>query len=115
MSFHLVLVTKPPYSGRTSHEIIEAIMSLALFDVAHKIVFFDAGLSWLTVNQCPEQQKSLEKQLNALPIYGCDDIYYCSEHRATLLESTELNSIAEPVLEAELAQWFQQAKQVEVF
>ena len=115
MSFQLIIVTKPPYSGRTSHEIVEAIMSLALFDVEHKIVFFEAGLSWLVSDQKPDQQKSLEKQLNALPIYGCDDIYYCEEHRNAIVADRQLNSIADPVTEAELAIWFQQAKHVEVF
>ncbi|MDX1473273.1 MAG: DsrE family protein, partial [Reinekea sp.] len=94
MSFHLIIVKQAPYQGRSSHEIVEAIMSLALFDVEHRIVFFESGLTWLLKNQGPAMQKSLEKQLNALPIYGCDDIYYCADHQAQIVGNAELNDIA---------------------
>lgn len=114
MAFNLIIIKQAPYSGRTAHETLEAIMSLALFEVPHKVVFFGPALSWLLSNQNPSQQKSLEKQINALPMYGSEDIYYVTEH-LNLFAGATLNNNAEPVAEAELAQWFKQAAQVEVF
>ena len=112
MSFQLIIVKQAPYLGRLSQEITEAIMSLALFDIDHKVVFFEDGLAWLRQNQAPIAQKSVEKQLKALPMYGSEEIYYCSEHKA---EQATLGDIAEPVSQAQLAQWFQDAKHIEVF
>jgi sulfur relay (sulfurtransferase) DsrF/TusC family protein len=115
MNFSLILIKQPPYSGRTSHEILEAIMSLALFELPHKIVFFGPALTWLVTEQDSGTLKSLEKQLKALPIYGSEDIFYIQEHKKNYLPEHKLVSIAEPISQETLSQWFKDAKQVEVF
>jgi sulfur relay (sulfurtransferase) DsrF/TusC family protein len=115
MSFNLILVTQPAYRSRSSHETLEAIMSLALFDVEHKVVFFEQGLTWLTQNQQPSQAKSIEKQINALPMYDSEELYYVSEHHPTILGDNQPNGFIAPINLETLAIWFRQAKHVEVF
>jgi sulfur relay (sulfurtransferase) DsrF/TusC family protein len=115
MSFNLIIVKQAPYSGRTSHEILEAVMSLALFEVPHKLVFFGPALTWLINGQDAGAQKSIEKQLKALPMYGSEDIYFIADHKEEFLGNQANNDVAEPISLEELSQWFRDAKQVEVF
>jgi sulfur relay (sulfurtransferase) DsrF/TusC family protein len=115
MSFNLIIIKQPPYSGRTSHEILEAIMSLALFDIEHRIVFFETGLTWLTANQKSDHFKSLEKQLKALPMYGSEDIFFVKDHYEVFEQAPLLTDTAKSLELVELQQWFQDAQHVEVF
>jgi sulfur relay (sulfurtransferase) DsrF/TusC family protein len=112
MNFQLIIIKSPPYQGRRAHEILEAIMSLALFDIKHRVVFFDSGLGWLMQNQQPEQQKSLQKQINALEMYGSEQLFYCQEHAPA---GQTLHDSVTAVPLTELAQWIRNAKKVEVF
>lgn len=115
MSFTLIIIKQSAYQGRRSHETLEAIMSLGLFDVEHRVVFFEAGLSWVLAHQNPKGHKSLEKQLSAMPLYGCDQLYYCQEHAQQLMPNQLLNENISPVALSELSVWFHQANHVEVF
>ncbi|EAR09672.1 DsrE family protein [Reinekea blandensis] len=115
MSFQLIIIKSAPYAGRQSHEILEAVMSLALFDIEHRIVFFEQGLGWLLPNQQPVGQKSLEKQLAALPMYGSESLHYCQEHAESVLNDLAINDQVSPITSAALAQWIQDAAHVEVF
>ncbi|MFQ3283216.1 DsrE family protein [Reinekea sp.] len=115
MSFNLILVTQPAYRSRASHETLEAIMSLALFDIEHKVVFFEQGLTWLTADQRSTKSKSIEKQLNALPMYDSEELYYVAEHQEAIIGKNKVNSLVEPINLETLSTWFKQAKHVEVF
>lgn len=115
MSFSLFIVKRPSYLGRSHLEITEALMSLALFDIEHKIVFFEQGISWLLKKQNPAEDKSLEKQLNALPLYGSEEIYFVEEHAKELLPGQALNEIAEAVTQDQLTDWIREAEHTEVF
>ncbi|WP_320824973.1 DsrE family protein [Reinekea sp.] len=115
MSFNLIIIKQSPYQGRQSHEILEAIMSLALFDIDHRVVFFEQGISWLFAQQAPADQKSLEKQLSALPLYGSEQLYYCQEHHLDLFPDQQPLPSVQPVSAEELALWCRQAQHVEVF
>ena len=112
MNDALIIVKAAAYQGRQSEEILDAVLSLALFDLEHRVVFFGAGLSWLNKQQAPSKQKSLAKQLAALPMYGSDKIYYCAQH---LPPETGVADFAKPVSTIELGQWLRAAKRVEVF
>ena len=115
MSFNLILLTQPAYQSRTSHETLEAIMSLALFDIDHKVVFFEQGLTWLTLNQQSNQAKSIEKQINALPMYDSDELYYVAEHLNPVMGASTVNELVSPISIETLSTWFKQASHVEVF
>ncbi|WP_108127052.1 DsrE family protein [Saccharospirillum mangrovi] len=111
----LVLITSAPYQQRRSEEILEAVMSLALFDREHAVVFWHDGLAWLAPEQNPNEGKSLQRQLDALPLYGSDALFYCREHQASVLgEQTPPDSV-QPMALNDLAQLLRQARYVEVF
>lgn len=111
----LILVTAAPYQQRRSEEILEAIMSLALFDRDHAVIFWDQGLAWLTPNQQPLAGKSLSRQLDALPLYGSDALFFCAEHRPVVLGDQPVADIAQPIGLSEIASLMRQARYVEVF
>lgn len=111
----LVLVTQPPYQGRRSEEILEAVMSLALFDRDHAVVFFDQGLGWLAEGQAPVDSKSLNKQLSALPMYGSEALFYCASHQHRVLGQTIARDDIQACSLAQLAHWLRLARYVEVF
>ncbi|HET8902937.1 MAG TPA: DsrE family protein [Saccharospirillum sp.] len=111
----LVLITRPPYQGRRSEEILEAVMSLALFDRDHAVVFFDQGLGWLADGQAPGDSKSLNKQLSALPMYGSEALFYCASHQHRVLGQTIARDDVQACSLAQLAHWLRQARYVEVF
>lgn len=111
----LVLITQPPYQGRRSEEILEAVMSLALFDRDHAVVFFDQGLGWLAKGQAPVDSKSLNKQLSALPMYGSEALFYCASHQHRVLGQTIARDDIQACSLAQLAHWLRLARYVEVF
>lgn len=111
----LVLVTRPPYQGRQSEEVLEAVMSLALFDRDHALVFFDQGLGWLADNQAPVDSKNLNKQLSALPLYGSEALFYCAAHQHRVLGQEIHRDDIQACSLGQLAYWLRQARYVEVF
>lgn len=115
MSFQLIIIKSAPYAGRQSHEIVEAVMSLGLFDVEHRVVFFEQGIRWLLPGQQPEGHKSLEKQLSALPMYGSEALFYCHEHAQALIGGRAISELVSPLESTQLAGWMHQANHVEVF
>lgn len=111
----LVLITRPPYQGRRSEEILEAVMSLALFDRDHAVVFFDQGLGWLAEGQAPGESKSLNKQLSALPMYGSEALFYCASHQHRVLGQDIHRDDIQACSLGQLAYWLRHASYVEVF
>lgn len=111
----VVLVTQPTYQQRQSEEILEAIMSLALFDRSHCVVFWDQALSWLIPHQSPILGKSLSKQLSALPLYGSEALFYCDAHRQATLGDQPIAEEAEPLSLEGIAELLRTARHVEVF
>lgn len=111
----LVLVTHAPYQGRKSEEILEAIMSLALFDRSHAVVFWDQGLEWLVEGQSPTQGKNLSRQLAALPLYGSDALFYCEAHFQAAWQAQPCSDLAKPLSTQAIARALRQARYVEVF
>lgn len=111
----LVLITRPPYQGRQSEEVVEAVMSLALFDRDHAVVFFDQGLAWLANNQAPVDAKNLSKQLSALPLYGSEALFYCASHQHRVLGQDIHRDDIQACSLGQLAHWLRQARYVEVF
>lgn len=111
----LILVTAPPYQQRRSEEILEAIMSLALFDRDHAVIFWDQGLAWLTPEQQPSESKSLSRQLEALPLYGSEALFFCQQHRAAVLGDQPVADSVAPISLTDIAMLMRQSRYVEVF
>lgn len=111
----LVIMTQPPYQSRLAHEQLEAIMSLALFDIEHRVVFLGDGLLWLIPGQYSKNSHSIDKQLQALPLYGSDSLHFVKEDKEAILGSSNVNDTVSAISRAELVQWIADAQNVEVF
>lgn len=111
----VVLISCAPYQGRSSEEVLEAIMSLALFDRDHAVVFWDQGLEWLVDGQAPQSGKNLAKQLSALPLYGSEAMFYCKDHWEESWQTQPRSAVAEPLSLTAIARVLRRARYVEVF
>jgi sulfur relay (sulfurtransferase) DsrF/TusC family protein len=114
MSFNLFIIKSPSYMGRSHLETLEALMSIGLFEIEHRVVFFESGISWLLTGQKPEHEKSIEKQLNALPMYGIEHLHYVTEQAQSQYSGQLLNKNATPISEDDLISWMCEAQHIEV-
>lgn len=68
----LVIISQAPYSDWTGRESLDMAFSLAAFDQPVTLLFTNDGVNWLRKAQQADavQQKSVEKNLSAAPIFG---------------------------------------------
>lgn len=85
----LIVIDQPPYGTWTGREALDMAFSLAAFDQPVSLFFMGAGINWLRKTQDTSgiQQKSVEKNLSAAPIFGVESIYAeapsCSQYGLT--------------------------------
>jgi len=72
----LIIIDQPAYGAWSGREALDMAFSLAAFDQAASLLFTGAGVTWLKQAQEPAgiDQKSVEKNLSAAPIFGIDAI-----------------------------------------
>ncbi|MDK9557799.1 DsrE family protein [Marinobacter sp. M216] len=72
----LIIIDQPPYGGWTGREALDMAFSLAAFDQPVSLLFIGAGVNWLRTGQNTSgiEQKSVEKNLAAAPVFGIEDI-----------------------------------------
>jgi tRNA 2-thiouridine synthesizing protein C len=70
----LIIIDQPPYGSWEGREALDMAFSLAAFDQPVSLLFCDAGVNWLRKGQnaAGVQQKSVEKNLAAAPIFGVE-------------------------------------------
>lgn len=70
----LIVIDQPPYGSWEGREALDMAFSLAAFDQPVSLVFCGAGVNWLRKGQdaATVQQKSVERNLAAAPIFGVD-------------------------------------------
>ncbi len=68
----LVIISHAPYCDWTGRESLDMAFSLAAFDQPVTLLFTGEGVNWLRKAQQADavQQKSVEKNLSAAPIFG---------------------------------------------
>jgi tRNA 2-thiouridine synthesizing protein C len=73
----LIVCRHPPYGVSFAREALDVAMAAAAFDQRVAMLFLGDGVMQLLNQQNSEAiaQKSLEKQLSALPLYDVNDIY----------------------------------------
>lgn len=70
---HLVyLFRSAPYDSLVAQEGLDAIFAAAAFGQRVSVLFMDEGVFQLCNNQQPQQQKSMEKMLQALELYDVE-------------------------------------------
>lgn len=72
----LIVIDQPPYGAWTGREALDMAFSLAAFDQPASLLFTGAGVNWLRRAQEATgiDQKSVEKNLAAAPIFGVEAI-----------------------------------------
>ncbi|KXU37063.1 sulfur relay protein TusC [Ventosimonas gracilis] len=73
----LMVSRSAPWAGASAREALEIVLAAAAFDLPVALLFLDDGLFQLTANQQAHclQQKDLNANLKALPLFGIDDCY----------------------------------------
>lgn len=75
----LLIISRHPPFRQSAREALDVALSAAAFGVPCGILFMDDGVFQLIKGQDAEQvgQKSLAANLQALPLYGVEDILVC--------------------------------------
>ena len=70
----LIIIDQPPYGSWEGREALDMAFSLAAFDQPVSLLFCGAGVNWLRKGQetTKIQQKSIERNLAAAPIFGVE-------------------------------------------
>ena len=77
----LYIISKSPYSGIKSFELIDSAMVSAIFENNISILFRAEGVWSLLSDQNGEllNYKTYSKVLSALPTYEIDNLYFCED------------------------------------
>lgn len=72
----LIIIDQAPYGSWEGREALDMAFSLAAFDQPVSLLFCGAGVNWLRKGQeaGQVQQKSVERNLAAAPIFGVDSL-----------------------------------------
>jgi tRNA 2-thiouridine synthesizing protein C len=73
----LIIIDQPPYGSWEGREALDMAFSLAAFDQPVSLLFCGAGVNWLRKGQAAAQvqQKSVERNLAAAPIFGVENLF----------------------------------------
>lgn len=85
----LIIIDQPPYGSWEGREALDMAFSLAAFDQPVSLLFCGSGVNWLRKGQdaAQVQQKSVERNLAAAPIFGVENLFAdrkaCAQHGLT--------------------------------
>lgn len=101
----LLVCRQPPYGSAAARAALDVAMAAAAFEQPVALLFLDAGVTQLIAGQRSEAigEKSMEKQLAALPLYDVTELY--ADADALLrhgLEAAELSLPVRPLSAAEI-------------
>ncbi|MBT2374608.1 sulfurtransferase complex subunit TusC [Pseudomonas fluorescens] len=76
----LVISRQAPWSGPSAREALDIVLAGGAFDLPIGLLFLDDGVFQLAPNQHAKavQQKDLSANLQALSLFGIDDVFACS-------------------------------------
>lgn len=76
-----VTITHTPYGNQFAQEAMDALLALSIYAQKISVVFIGEGVFQLLTNHHNKciQQKSIEKQLDALALYDIDSVYACQQ------------------------------------
>ena len=75
----LVISRQAPWSGPSAREALDIVLAGGAFDLPIGLLFLDDGVFQLAPNQAAKavQQKDLSANLQALGLFGIDDVFAC--------------------------------------
>lgn len=94
----LIICRRAPYGESYAREALDVAMAAAAFDQRIAMLFLGDGVAQLFTRQDSAAlgQKSLEKQLSALPLYDVNEIYVDSEALAE--RGVDTNELSLPAI-----------------
>lgn len=98
----LVIFRRSPYGSSLAREGLEAVLAAAAMDQAPDVLFMGDGVFQLMPGQAPQQieQKSLYRNLQALPMFGVERIHVCRQ--SLEVRGIHKDTLALPGMELEL-------------
>ena len=80
----LVISRQAPWSGPSAREALDIVLAGGAFDLPIGLLFLDDGVFQLAPHQDAKavQQKDLSANLQALGLFGIDDVFACSHSLA---------------------------------
>lgn len=85
MAKSLLLISRQaPWSGPSAREALDIVLAGGAFDLPIGLLFLDDGVFQLSARQNAKalQQKDLSANLQALPMFGVEDLFACADSAA---------------------------------
>lgn len=80
----LIISRQSPWSGPSAREALDIVLAGGAFDLPIGLLFLDDGVWQLAAQQNAKalQQKDLSANLQALPMFGVDELFVCGDSAA---------------------------------
>lgn len=80
----LIISRQAPWSGPGAREALDIVLAGGAFDLPIGLLFLDDGVFQLAAKQDARalQQKDLSANLQALPMFGVEDLFVCADSAA---------------------------------
>ena len=77
----LIISRQAPWSGPNAREALDIVLAGGAFDLPIGLLFLDDGVFQLAPKQDAKalQQKDLSANLQALPMFGVEELFYCAD------------------------------------
>jgi tRNA 2-thiouridine synthesizing protein C len=77
----LIISRQSPWSGPGAREALDIVLAGGAFDLPIGLLFLDDGVLQLAAGQNAKalQQKDLSANLQALPMFGVEALFYCAD------------------------------------
>ncbi|WP_019580096.1 sulfurtransferase complex subunit TusC [Pseudomonas mandelii] len=77
----LIISRQAPWSGPNAREALDIVLAGGAFDLPIGLLFLDDGVFQLAATQDAKalQQKDLSANLQALPMFGVEDLFVCAD------------------------------------
>lgn len=108
----LVISRQAPWSGPSAREALDIVLAGGAFDLPIGLLFLDDGVFQLAASQDAKavQQKDLSANLQALEMFGVEDVFACS-HSLSVRGLTSAGS-AQPLSSEQISQMIDRYDQV---
>ncbi|UWF51433.1 sulfurtransferase complex subunit TusC [Pseudomonas sp. N3-W] len=80
----LIITRQSPWSGPGAREALDIVLAGGAFDLPIGLLFLDDGVFQLAAKQDARalQQKDLSANLQALPMFGVEELFVCADSAA---------------------------------
>ncbi|HEF4761527.1 TPA: sulfurtransferase complex subunit TusC [Pseudomonas putida] len=77
----LIISRQAPWSGPGAREALDIVLAGGAFDLPIGLLFLDDGVFQLAAKQDAKalQQKDLSANLQALPMFGVEELFFCAD------------------------------------